>query len=193
MLTGFEPFHDNAVNPSQLIAERLNGETIGNARVVSLTLPVVFGEDTRRVFAAIDEWKPSVVISLGLSAGIGSIDVEMFAVNHRIADGSKALPPIAEDGPAAYFSTLPIDPICAAIEERAHLPVRRHGYAGSFLCNHILYQTLRHIETHKIDCRAGFLHLPQATENSAKGQPSLPLEQMIAGVRIAIEAAMSTP
>jgi pyroglutamyl-peptidase len=191
LLTGFEPFHSNAVNPSQLIAERLNGEVIGGARVVALTLPVVFGEDTQRVFAAIEELQPAAVICLGLSAGTGSVDVEMFAVNHRISEGSKALYPIESDGPAAYFSTLPIDKICAVIEERAQLPVRRHGYAGSFLCNHILYQTLRYIETHGLDCAAGFIHIPQSTEHAAEGQPSLPLEEMVAGIRIAIETAVA--
>ena len=190
LLTGFEPFHSNAVNPSQLIAERLDGEINGDARVVALTLPVVFGEDTSRVFAAIDELRPSAVISLGLSAGTSSIDVEMFAINHRVTEGTKTLQPIEDDGPTAYFSTLPIDQICAAIEERAHLPVRRHGYAGSFLCNHILYQTLRYLDTQNIDCAAGFIHIPQATEYAVEGQPSLPLEDMIAGIRVAIEAAV---
>ena len=190
LLTGFEPFAGHAANPSQIIAERLHGETIGGARVVSLVLPVVFGADTERVFPAIDELKPAVVLSLGLSAARDCMDVELFGINQRMVEGSSDLIPIIADGPAAYFATIDADGVSMAMVETADIPAQRHGYAGSYLCNHILYQTLHYAQTQHLPLRAGFIHMPQATEFAAPGAPSLPLESMIAAVRAAIEETL---
>lgn len=94
LLTGFEPFGEHKVNPSQQIAERLNGETIAGARITSLVLPVAFGKDTAQVLPAIEELEPALVLSLGLAAGRSTIDVEMFAINHRNAGQTGILVPI---------------------------------------------------------------------------------------------------
>lgn len=185
LLTGFEPFHEHAANPSQLIAERLDGDTISGAKVVGLTLPVVFGEDTKRVFPAIEELKPVAVIALGLRGGSDSIDVEMFAINHR-AERDGILTPIVPDGPAAYFATIDIDRVGKAIGERSGAPVRRNGYAGSFLCNHIFYQTLHYTHARQNPPRTGFLHIAQAAEHAPEDTPSIELDRMIEAVRIAI-------
>lgn len=83
LLTGFEPFDEHKVNPSQEIAERLDGEVIAGAEVCSLVLPVVFGKDVQLALPAIDQINPALVLSLGLAAGTDSLDVEMFAINHR--------------------------------------------------------------------------------------------------------------
>ena len=188
LLTGFEPFAQHAVNPSQLIVERLDGATIGGAHITGLVLPVVFGEDTKRVFAAIEELKPAVVLSLGLSAARDCMDVELFGINQRQVDGSSALDPILVGGPAAYFATIDVDRVGTAMG-RAGVPVERHGYAGSYLCNHVLYQTLHYAQMRGLPIRAGFIHMPQAAEHASAGAPSLPLEAMIASVRIAVEEA----
>jgi len=86
LLTGFLPFGDSRLNPSQQIAEVLDGQTIGGARVTSLVLPVVFGQDTERVQAALADLNPHLVLSLGLAAGTPCLDVERFAVNLRVAE-----------------------------------------------------------------------------------------------------------
>jgi len=190
LLTGFEPFAGHPANPSQHIAERLNGETIGGAQVVSLILPVVFGADTERVFPAIEELNPAVVLSLGLSAARDCMDVELFGINQRMVAGSSDLIPIIVDGPAAYFATIDAGSVSTAMVEAASIPVQRHGYAGSYLCNHILYQTLHYAQTRQLPLQAGFIHMPQATEFAAPGAPSLPLESMITAVRAAIEATL---
>ena len=83
LLTGFEPFGDYKINPSQQIAERLHGETISGAKIVGLTLPVLMGEDFDRLSAAIADHKPTLVLSLGLAAGATCLEVERFAVNMR--------------------------------------------------------------------------------------------------------------
>jgi pyroglutamyl-peptidase len=185
LLTGFEPFHEHTTNPSQLIAERLDGEIISGAKVFGLTLPVIFGEDTKRVFPAIEELKPAAIIALGLRGGSDSVDVEMFAINHR-SEGNDTLSPIVPDGPAAYFATIDVDRVGKAIGQRSGAPVRRNGYAGSYLCNHVFYQTLHYTHVRQNPARVGFLHIAQAAEHAAEDSPAIALDRMIEAVRAAI-------
>jgi pyroglutamyl-peptidase len=196
LLTGFEPWQEFKTNPSQQIAERLNGESIGGAQIVSLTLPVVFGEDTSRLFPGITDLKPSLVLMLGLAAGTPCLDVERFGVNLRISDSDPSVQQeIIPGGPGAYLATLDVERIAQAIRDRAEVPARAHGYAGSFLCNHVLYQTLNFAKTNSLLLKAGFIHLPQSSEQAVTerrlGMPSLPLDMMVQGVRIAIEEAIA--
>ncbi len=192
LLTGFEPFGEFKTNPSQQIAERLDGEVIAGARVVGLTLPVVFGADTAGAFAAIAEHRPALVLSLGLNAGASCLEVERFGVNLKAEAGAAGQMPIIADGFAALFVTINAEEVAGAMR-RAGGPARAHGYAGAFLCNHILYQTLHYAQQWSLSYRAGFVHLPlsseQAIEEGRGHSPSLPLEMMIVGVRAALEAA----
>ena len=202
LLTGFEPFGQSKSNPSQLIAERLHGETLGGAQIIGLILPVVMGADFERVAAAIDEHKPVLVLSLGLASGTTCLDVERFAVNLQVTDAGdpeKPLEPnlpqslIVTDGPPALFPTIDCERIAAAICADG-VPARAHGYAGSYACNHILYRTLLYAVQNDLEYKAGFIHLPlssgQAIAENKLHLPSLPLSVMIDGVRAAIEAAL---
>ena len=202
-MTGFAPFGESKSNSSQSIAERLHGETLGGAQVVGLTLPVVMGTDFERVAAAIDEYSPVLVLSLGLASGTTCLDVERFAVNLKITDPgdpdkplepNKPQSPIVPDGPEALFPTIDCERIAAAIREKAGVPARAHGYAGSYACNHILYQVLLYAVQKNLAYKAGFIHLPLSSEQAIAENklhlPSLPLGVMTAGVRAAIEAAL---
>ncbi len=192
LLTGFEPFGGYESNPSQQIVERLDGQTVGEAQIVGLTLPVAFGEDSERVLATIAAYKPVLVLSLGLAAGTPCIDVERFAINLRDGDnGGQQV--IMADGITALFATLDAERTAEAIR-KSGVPCRAHGYAGSYLCNHILYQTLHYALQWDLSYKAGFLHLPfsseQAIAENKCDKPSLPLESLTAGVRAAIEEAL---
>ena len=193
LLTGFEPFGEFKSNPSQQIVARLDGETVGGARVVGLTLPVAFGQDTGPLFAAIAGHHPALVLSLGLNAGATCLEVERFAVNLKAESGAEGQTPVITDGFAALFATVDAERVAQAIREQAGVPARAHGYAGSYLCNHVLYQTLHYAQQWNLSYQAGFIHLPLSCEQAiAEGQmhrPSLPLEMMIGGVRAAMEAA----
>ena len=204
LLTGFAPFGDSKTNPSQQIAERLHGETVGDAKVVGLTLPVRMGEDADRLTAAIADHGPTLVLSLGLAAGATCLDVERFAVNLRFAgevDPSKPVAPnlpqsvIIADGVCALAATVDAERIAAAIREKAGVPARAHGYAGAYACNHILYNALHYAMQWDMRYRAGFIHLPLSSEQvileNKMHLPSLPLDLMTAGVRAAIEEALS--
>lgn len=189
LVTGFGPFDEHTMNPTQSIAERLDGEVIAGARVTGLTLPVVFGEDTKLVFPAIAELDPSVVLSFGLQAGAAAMHIEMFAVNHRRIDDDHTLGPIVDGGPAAYFATIDVDRVGKSMGKRAGVPVIRHGYAGSYLCNHIFYQTLHHASTKGLPVKIGFIHVPFAEEHIADRPDlfSLPLDRMVDAARVAVE------
>ena len=193
LLTGFEPFGEFRSNPSQQIAERLDGETVAGARVVGLTLPVAFGQDTERVFAAIADHHPALVLSLGLYAGAACLEVERFGVNLKAEAGADTQTPIIADGFAALAVTLDAERVAESIRQ-AGVPARAHGYAGAFLCNHLLYQTLHYAQQWNLSYRAGFIHLPlsceQALSEGRMHQPSLPLDLMTQGVRAALEAAL---
>lgn len=194
LLTGFEPFGNFKNNPSQQIVERLDGETVGGARVVGLTLPVAFGRDTEPAFAAIADHHPALVLSLGLYEGAACLEVERFAVNLKAEAGADAQTPIIADGFAALFATVDAEGVARAVRA-AGVPARAHGYAGSYLCNHIFYQTLHYAQQWELRYRAGFIHLPLSSEQiipeARVQQPSLPLETMVAGVRAAMEAALN--
>ena len=202
LLTGFAPFGGYAANPSQQIAERLNGETIGGLRVVGLALPVSMGEDADLLTAAIADHKPTLVLSLGLSAGATCLEVERFAVNLRYAeniDPSRPMTPnqpqcpIIADGLCALSGTIDAEQIAAAIREKAGVPAWAHSYAGAYACNHIFYQALHYAQQWDLSYCAGFIHLPLSSEQAVLENklhlPSLPLELMVVGIRAAIEEA----
>lgn len=194
LLTGFEPFGSFETNPSQQIAERLHGENIGGARVVGLTLPVVFGEDTALAFAAIADHRPRLVLSLGLAAGISCLDMERFAVNLKAEEDVKTQTPIIADGFAALLATVNVEAMAMAARE-AGVPAQAHSFAGAYLCNHLFYQILHYAQQWDLEYRAGFVHLPLSQEQvlaeQRDNQPSLPLDMMDQGIRAALEAALS--
>jgi len=183
LLTGFGPFGSIAVNPSQVIAERLHGATFGSLRVVSHVLPVVFGEDAALVESLVAEHDPVVVLSLGVAARDGTLRLETLGRNLRQSpEGPR---PIAEDGPGDAAATLALGHVLAAVE-RAEVPIRLSDDAGDYLCNHSLYTTLRLAERAKGRFRAGFLHIPKALEFHPGDEVSLPLALIEQGVRAAL-------
>jgi pyroglutamyl-peptidase len=192
LLTGFGPFREHAVNPSQLVVERLNGEVISGALVASATLDVEFGRDTEVVLPLIAELKPVLVLSLGLNAGIDTIDLEMFAINHHRGDADSDHIPIVGDAPAAYFATIDINRIAKSANDHSPIPVRRHGYAGSYLCNHIFYNVLHHAAVNGTDCRVGFVHIPLMVSESepATSFPTFQLDSIVEAVRIIIQQSL---
>jgi pyroglutamyl-peptidase len=202
LLTGFAPFGGSQINPSQKIAEQLNGETIGGAQVVSLTLPVSMDADADLLTAAIADHKPAFVVSLGLAGGATCLEVERFAVNLRYTGEINADKPVPSDlpqsaiiaeGMCALASTLDAEQIAAAIRD-AGVPARAHSYAGAYACNYIFYQALHYAMQWDLSYCAGFIHLPlsseQAVSENKQHLPSLPLELMTAGVRAALEEAL---
>jgi pyroglutamyl-peptidase len=195
LVTGFEPFGDERINPSWEIAKALPS-TIGSHCVVSQRLPTAFGDAIAAVAKLITKHQPNLVLCLGQAGGRSSISVERVAINindARIADNAGHQPideTIVTDAPAAYFSTLPIKTMVAAMQKKG-IPAEVSNTAGTFVCNHIMYGVLHHIATQNIAARAGFIHVPFLPSQVVNGSaPSMAHSTMLAGVETAIDAAI---
>jgi pyroglutamyl-peptidase len=197
LLTGFEPFGGERVNPAQAVATALHGETLGGHGVVGATLPCEFGASLAALAQAIERCRPALVLALGQAAGRADLSLERIAINvddARLPDNAGASPsdvPVVPGGPAAYFSTLPIKAIVAALRA-AGTPASVSQSAGTYVCNHLFYGLQHRLAGTSV--RSGFMHLPLLPEQAARvlGQPSMPLQTMLTGVRIALSTALAT-
>jgi pyroglutamyl-peptidase len=197
LLTGFDPFDGAAINPSWEAVCRLDDWAGGGFRVVARELPCVFGRSAEALCGFVDEVRPDVVIAVGQAGGRPEISIERIAINvddARIVDNLGQQPvdvPIVSDGPAAYFTTLPIKAMVAAIRSRG-LKAGVSQTAGTFVCNHVFYALMHHLRG--LPVKAGFIHVPFLPEQAAAWpeQPtaSMTLEEIVAGLRVAVEVAV---
>lgn len=147
LITGFEPFGGEQINPSWEVVSQLDNAIIAGCRVVARQLPCVFGESLSVLNSAIDTLSPSLVLAIGQAGGRTDITVERVAINvddARIPDNKGQQPvdePIVAGGPAAWFSTLPVKAMVAAMRE-AGVPASVSQTAGTFVCNHVMYGLL---------------------------------------------------
>jgi pyroglutamyl-peptidase len=191
LLTGFEPFGGEVINPSWEVARVLSGETIGSCRVVSVQLPCVFAQAPQALQVALACHAPQAVVCLGQAEGRSDITPERVAINlmqARIPDNAGAQPqemPVVSDGPTAYFSGLPLANIVERLREM-NIPVSISNTAGTFVCNQVFYW-LQHTWARE-GRRSGFVHLPCLPEQAARMSTSSPclsltLETQVRGVR----------
>lgn len=199
LLMGFEPFAGESLNPSQLLVEGLDGEMIAGCRVTGMVLPVRF-ENTRVALEERIDWhRPRMVLALGLAGGRAELSLERVALNlidARIADETGAQPideRVIAGAPAAYFSDLPLKAMQASMQA-AGIPTALSLSAGTYVCNQAFFVLAHVLATRHPGTRGGFLHVPWLPEQAAMhpGQPSMALETMLAGVRVAIECALVT-
>jgi pyroglutamyl-peptidase len=196
LLTGFEPFGGDPLNPSGEIARQLDGTEIEGHLVRGAVLPCVFGKSATELKRLIRRHRPALVICLGLANGRGEITPERVAINvddARIADNAGRQPvdrPIVRRGPAAYWSTLPVKAIVAELR-RQDVPAAVSQTAGTFVCNHVFYVLMNELARARRKVRGGFIHLPAQPEQAKKGQPSLSLRVMRDAVVTAVAVALS--
>lgn len=196
LLTGFEPFDGADVNPSWEAARALDGWSGPGFQVAARELPCVFGRANLALFDAIDALQPDIVIAVGQGGGRHEISVERVALNvddANMPDNAGQQPvdaTIADGGPAAYFSTLPIKAIVKSLRLRG-FPAGVSQTAGTFVCNHVFYGLMQHAQGKGL--KAGFIHvpfLPQQVADRANAAPSMALNDIIDGLRIAVEVAV---
>jgi len=191
LLTGFEPFGGDPLNPSGEIARQLDGMEIEGHRVCGAVLPCVFGRSATELKRLIKRHRPALVICLGLANGRSEITPERVAINvddARIPDNAGRQPvdrPIVRRGPAAYWSTLPVKAIVAELRGQ-RVPAAVSQTAGTFVCNHVFYVLMHELARWRTKRRGGFIHIPTQTEQAKKGQSSLPLRAMRDAVMTAI-------
>ena len=194
LLTGFEPFGGEDVNPSWEAVQRLQAPE--GTELIRLRLPVVFREAGEQLAAALRREQPDLVLCIGQAAGRDAITPERLGVNlmdASIPDNAGFQPreePVLPGAPAAYFVRLPVAALAQAIRA-AGVPARVSNSAGLFVCNALLCRLLHEIETHYPQMRGGFLHvpcLPEQAERLGKGKalPSLALPEIVRGLQAAL-------
>lgn len=194
LLTGFEPFGGETINPSGEIARQLHGAVIGGHRVAGTLLPCVFGAAITELKKQIRATKPALVVCVGQAGGRAEITPERVAINvddARMADNAGRQPvdrPIVRGGPAAYWSTLPVKAITAELRRRG-VPATVSQTAGTFVCNHAFYGLMHELRQQR-KVRGGFIHVPFLPEQAPAGRPSLSLDTMTAAIAAAIAVAL---
>lgn len=199
LVSGFEPFGGESLNPSKVLVEGL-GATRGNIDDVAgvelhtVLLPVVRVVADELMIATIDELSPSHVLMFGEAGGRADITPERVAINvddYRIADNAGAQPrgeAIVDDGPVGYFSTLPIHAMVAALNAQG-LAASVSNSAGTYLCNRVFYRTMHHLAIGMPCMRAGFVHLPYLQEqvhDKPQATPCMSLTELTKAVKLLI-------
>ena len=181
LVTGFERFGPNDLNPTALLMDRLAGKD----GVTAVVLPVEYHTSVKRFEALLDEHRAEVAVAFGFARSCDQIRLERVALNldeATVPDNAGVLRcglRIAEDGPVGYWSTLPVDRLIKALTE-AGLPAGPSGHAGGYVCNHLFYGV-----RHALECRGrplpmGFVHVPPLPEqvSSDPGRTGLGLDDL---------------
>lgn len=194
LLTGFEPFADDATNPSGDAVRLVARSWRGPERLVTAVLPVTFAGAAATLRALIAEHAPDIVIATGLAGGRAAVTAERVAINlvdARIPDNDGAQPadaPSLPGGPAAYFTTLPAKAIVRDAAA-AGIPAALSMTAGTFVCNHVCYHALDAAAATP-GMRAGFIHVPYAAESAPSGAPALPLRDIARALERAVRTSI---
>ena len=194
LVTGFDPFGGEKVNPALEAVKSLPSEIHG-AEIHWVEIPTVFYQSAEVLETAIVHYQPDAVLCIGQAGGRASLTPERIAINQddaRIPDNQGNQPidtPIRLDGQAAYFSTLPIKAMVQAIKEEG-LPATVSNTAGTFVCNHLMYQALYLADKKFPHMRAGFMHIPYMTEQviNKPNTASMNLTDIVRGIEAAIGA-----
>ncbi|WNZ92584.1 pyroglutamyl-peptidase I [Streptococcus iniae] len=197
LVTGFDPFGGEAINPALESIKQLPS-TIDGAEIKCVEVPTVFHESAEVLKKHLENFKPDVVLCIGQAGGRTGLTPERVAINQddaRIPDNKGNQPIdtlIREDGAPAYFSTLPIKAMVAAIQ-KAGLPASVSNTAGTFVCNHLMYQALYLVEKHLPNAKAGFMHIPYMMEQvvDKPNTAAMNLDDITRGIQVAITAIVA--
>lgn len=197
VLTGFEPFEGESVNPSLEAVNQLE-KTIAGAQIVKAHLPTAFGKAIERLQAILAQERPDVTICIGQAKESVDMRVERVAINlddARIPDNDGQQPfdtPVFVDGPNAYFTNLPAKAMVAEMRKQK-IPASLSYSAGTFVCNHVMYSLLYLIDRQYPNMRGGFIHVPYIPEQVLEKPkiPSMALSLIIQGLHAAVTAAVT--
>lgn len=197
LLTAFDPFGDDKVNPA-LEAVKITRTDDLKAEVIKLEVPTVFVKSVETVYKAMQQHKPDVVFCIGQAGGRFALTPERVAINlddARIKDNEGQQPldqTIFADGDPAYFTSLPIKAMVKSIQDQG-LPASVSNTAGTFVCNHLMYGVLYHIAKEFPETRGGFMHVPFIPGQvvNRPNTPSMSLEDIAKGIHAALSAIIN--
>lgn len=190
LVTGFERFGPNDLNPTALLMDRL----ADRKGIVATVLPVEYHTSIERFEALLDEHRPDAAVAFGLARSFDRIRVERVALNldeATVPDNAGVLRcglRIVEDGPVGYWSSLPVDRLIDALD-RAGLPVAASGHAGGYVCNHLFYGVRHALEQRGWPLPMGFVHVPPLPEQIAgePGRTGLALDEIERAAHIVLD------
>jgi pyroglutamyl-peptidase len=196
LLTGFDPFGGQPINPSWLAVQALDALDIDGHRVIAAQLPTEFGRSLHVLDQLLAEHRPALVVCTGQAGGRSAISLERVAINvndARIPDNAGAQPvdtPVLPEGPAAYFTTLPIKAMLATMLAQG-IRADVSQTAGTFVCNQVFYGLMHRLATDPAlsQTRGGMVHVPWLPQ---QGHPSMTLEQLATGLEVALRCAVHT-
>jgi len=179
LVTGFDPFGNEPINPAWEAVKQIP-DTIENVDIVKVQIPTVFGDSIDKLLEAASKEKPDFILCVGQAGGRFDLTIERVGINiddARIPDNKAKQPidePICPDGENAYFVKLPIKSIMKRVRD-INIPCSISNTAGTFVCNHVLYALLYHIEKNNIAKAGGFVHVPYVPSQVIlkPGQPSM--------------------
>lgn len=194
LVTAFDPFGGESVNPALESVKQLPANIEG-AQVEWLEVPTVFHKSAQVLREKVSAFQPDAILCIGQAGGRFGLTPERVAINQddaRIPDNDGNQPidvPIQEDGQPAYFTTLPIKAMVEAIKA-AGLPASVSNTAGTFVCNHLMYQALYLVDKEFPNIKAGFMHIPFMTQQvvDKPNMPSMAIEDITKGIVAAIGA-----
>jgi pyroglutamyl-peptidase len=195
LVTGFDPFGGQTVNPSWAAVQALQGRDIGGHRIVAAQLPTAFGRSLHVLQELMGQHRPALVVCTGQAGGRAAMSLERVAINvndARIRDNTGAQPidtPVIPGGPAAYFTGLPIKAMLAAMLA-AGIRAEVSQTAGTFVCNHVFYGLMHALAQPRwAGTRGGLIHVPWLPQ---QGAPSMTVEQLILGLEAGLACAVET-
>ena len=197
LITGFDKFGGESINPSSLCVNSLP-DVIDNIEIKKITLPTVFKDSSQVLEENIDSFSPNIVICVGQAGGRSKITPERIAINiddARIPDNIGNSPideAIRKDGENAYFSTLPIKAIVDELNKN-NIPSAISNTAGTFVCNHIMYEALYLSSKKYPNIKAGFIHIPYIKEQviDKPNMPFMKKEEIIQALKIIIKISVN--
>ncbi len=197
LVTGFDPFGGEPVNPA-FEAVKLLPDEIAGAEIVKLEIPTVFSKSGPAVEEGIRKYEPDVVINVGQAGGRSCVTIEQVAINlaeARIPDNAGEQPsdePIQKEGEPAYYATIPVKAIVKNVRDHG-IPCHISYTAGTYVCNSVMYNVLHMTAKKYPHIRAGFIHVPFAAQQAVEkpnGTPFMSLEMIAKSLEYAIEATV---
>lgn len=198
LVTGFSAFDGESINPSFQAVEELP-DSIKGYKVIKKQLPVSFGQSVIVLDNYIKEYNPAIIINVGQAGGRSEISLERIAINiddARIPDNDGVKPvnkEISKDGDNAYFTKLPIYKIKKAINGEG-IPAKISNSAGTYVCNHIMYELLHQLADNYPNKIGGFIHVPYSTAQavSKENVPNMSIDNMTIAIDVAINISIES-
>lgn len=187
LITAFEAFGGDTLNPTELILNELP-ESMDGYALKKLLLPVEYVRARELACAACDALSPAAVILLGQAGGRSAITPETRGRNlmyARIPDNAGYGPdhlPLTEGGPEYLYAGLPVTKIVSQLQEEG-IPAESSDDAGTYVCNAVLYGVLLHVRG---EVPAGFIHVPFIREQGHEDLPFLEFETIRRGILTAV-------